>query len=555
MSKTRKIYNKRGLVVAFIIVFASLGTLLLINGFATVSPTSIGFESANDPKCTGGINTTAGNSNFAQDTSKKYEGTYSAKASYTGGGANAYARCVVTTSWVTGDEVWYGGAFFLPSGFSQSMQNQVDLMRWDNFSLNNASQDWGGIIIQNSDKQARLKRFNVSGDYTDVSTPFTFPENRWVWVEVHQKFSPTNGQAINEVYLDGALQSSSTTANTYGREITRIRYGLVAIGAGAQTNPLDLWLDRATISSTRVGPLSGSTTALAGDTNSDGKVDIVDLSTLLSRWGTNYAGADFNKDLTVNIFDLSILLSNYGKTSPPPTGTPINQTLGFNTLNSVVSDDFTGASGVKPDSTRWGAKTFTATNGSVVYWNGLNNVQLDGTGNLDIFAQKTASGWNSSWISGNKSYTGTRYVEARARVAGGSGPWSAPIWEWDAPYGATALENDVIEQLGTEPTSYHTTLHPIGVSASSKLNNTNQTLSNDYHTYGAAVYADRVDYYFDGAKIQTITKAELSNRWGFDTTAMVLNINLDMGGWGGTPSPSLPSPTHMLVDYIRVYTP
>lgn len=49
-----------------------------------------------------------------------------------------------------------------------------------------------------------------------------------------------------------------------------------------------------------------------GDINQDGKVDILDLSILLSHWQTTDAASDLNKDGTVNIFDLSILLSNYG---------------------------------------------------------------------------------------------------------------------------------------------------------------------------------------------------------------------------------------------------
>ena len=59
---------------------------------------------------------------------------------------------------------------------------------------------------------------------------------------------------------------------------------------------------------------SGTTpTPKPGDTNNDNVVNIIDLSTLLSKWNTNTPAADFNKDNTVNIFDLSILLSNYGK--------------------------------------------------------------------------------------------------------------------------------------------------------------------------------------------------------------------------------------------------
>jgi hypothetical protein len=48
------------------------------------------------------------------------------------------------------------------------------------------------------------------------------------------------------------------------------------------------------------------------DLNSDGVVNITDLSILLSSWNTTSATADINKDGTVNILDLSILLSNYG---------------------------------------------------------------------------------------------------------------------------------------------------------------------------------------------------------------------------------------------------
>ena len=50
---------------------------------------------------------------------------------------------------------------------------------------------------------------------------------------------------------------------------------------------------------------------LIGDMNNDGKVDIQDLSYLLSRWRTNDSRADLNRDGTVNIRDVSILLSNW----------------------------------------------------------------------------------------------------------------------------------------------------------------------------------------------------------------------------------------------------
>lgn len=56
-----------------------------------------------------------------------------------------------------------------------------------------------------------------------------------------------------------------------------------------------------------------STATELGDINKDSKVDIFDLSILLSRWQVQSSNesADLNNDGTVNVFDLSILLSNW----------------------------------------------------------------------------------------------------------------------------------------------------------------------------------------------------------------------------------------------------
>lgn len=53
------------------------------------------------------------------------------------------------------------------------------------------------------------------------------------------------------------------------------------------------------------------TPAQKSDFNNDGKVDIQDLSFLLTRWGTADTTADINKDGKVTIIDLSVVLSNW----------------------------------------------------------------------------------------------------------------------------------------------------------------------------------------------------------------------------------------------------
>ncbi|HWB38627.1 MAG TPA: Ig-like domain-containing protein [Candidatus Saccharimonadales bacterium] len=51
---------------------------------------------------------------------------------------------------------------------------------------------------------------------------------------------------------------------------------------------------------------------ISGDLNADHKVNIFDLSILLSHWGGHGSG-DFNKNGRVDIFDLSVLLSHWGQ--------------------------------------------------------------------------------------------------------------------------------------------------------------------------------------------------------------------------------------------------
>ncbi len=59
-------------------------------------------------------------------------------------------------------------------------------------------------------------------------------------------------------------------------------------------------------------PSSGTPQGKLGDLNSDGKVNIFDLSILLTRYNTTSKLADLNNSGKVNIFDLSILLSRWG---------------------------------------------------------------------------------------------------------------------------------------------------------------------------------------------------------------------------------------------------
>ncbi|MDF2460959.1 MAG: Dockerin type domain [Candidatus Saccharibacteria bacterium] len=64
------------------------------------------------------------------------------------------------------------------------------------------------------------------------------------------------------------------------------------------------------------------------DLNSDGKVDVMDFSILLSNWSKTASGlkGDLDGNGTVNIIDLSTLLSHWGSAVATPTPTPATPT-------------------------------------------------------------------------------------------------------------------------------------------------------------------------------------------------------------------------------------
>jgi chitodextrinase len=82
---------------------------------------------------------------------------------------------------------------------------------------------------------------------------------------------------------------------------TAYSYTVVATDAAGNVSPA-------------AGPLSITTLAQKpGDLNSDGNVDLIDLSILLSNWSsTTSPQYDINGNGVVDIFDLSVLLTNYG---------------------------------------------------------------------------------------------------------------------------------------------------------------------------------------------------------------------------------------------------
>jgi hypothetical protein len=217
---------------------------------AAVTPQEVNFETSGLQQfdqlnaSVGSLNAVAGG----------YGDAHAAEAKYAGGGENGYSRGIFNVDWHAGDDVWYSAAYYLPTGFKAAMQGQVALMRWDDYGAHPEGADYSGVVIYGGDKRARLIIDHIADhSQIELGPAFDLPEGRWFHIEVHQRLGATSG--LNEVYLDGTKISSSTKPNLEpGRGVDRIRYGIVAIASGSQTNPLNLRFDRATVSTSQVGP-------------------------------------------------------------------------------------------------------------------------------------------------------------------------------------------------------------------------------------------------------------------------------------------------------------
>jgi hypothetical protein len=79
------------------------------------------------------------------------------------------------------------------------------------------------------------------------------------------------------------------------------------------------------------------------DLNSDGVVDVIDLSILVSRWGSSDVTADINSDGVVDALDLSTLVSNWGAVSSSFTALLVTADGTLNTgataLRNILSDE------------------------------------------------------------------------------------------------------------------------------------------------------------------------------------------------------------------------
>lgn len=236
----------------------------------------------------------------------------------------------------------------------------------------------------------------------------------------------------------------------------------------------------------------------------------------------------------------------------------------------VWEDNFDGALGTSPDSTKWTYDIGRGQNGwgnaeFQYYTDRPENISMDGGGNLAIVSRKENFG--------GASYTSARIktegifdqvygrFEARIQLPSGRGLWPA-FWMLGTNITTVSWpqcgEIDIMEYRGQEPTIIHGSIHGPGYSGGNAVtetyNLTNSRFDTEFHVFTVEWGEDFIDYFMDGELYQSITPADASGEWVFNDSPFFLILNTAVGGtFVGDPSPSTTFPQTMLVDYIKVY--
>jgi len=232
----------------------------------------------------------------------------------------------------------------------------------------------------------------------------------------------------------------------------------------------------------------------------------------------------------------------------------------------VMSEEFNidGA----PDPSLWSYNLGTGSNGwgnneLQYYTDRPENVVVEG-GMLKITALK-APYMGSSYTSARiltKGKFEQKYgrIEARIKLPLGKGLWPA-FWMLGANSDTVTWpqcgEIDIMEYLGSKPTSMFGSVHGPGYSGGAAISKSfslpNDRFENDFHIFGIEWGENYINYYVDDVLYNQITPANVTGEWVFNQPFYII-LNMAVGGnFPGSPNSETVFPQTMIIDYVRVY--
>jgi len=236
------------------------------------------------------------------------------------------------------------------------------------------------------------------------------------------------------------------------------------------------------------------------------------------------------------------------------------------TMNQLVmQDEFDGAT---LNNAFWSYDIGTGSNGwgnneLEYYTDKPENIKVE-NGMLRITAVKESymgSGYTSARIL-TKGKFEQKYgrIEARIKMPYGKGLWPA-FWMIGANSSTVSWpqcgEIDIMEYLGSNPTSIFGTVHGPGYSGGSAITKSyslsNDRFDNDFHIFGIEWGENYINFYVDNVLYNQITPSKVTGEWVFNQPFYII-LNLAVGGnYPGSPNSETVFPQTMLVDYVRVY--
>ncbi|WP_445715877.1 glycoside hydrolase family 16 protein [Flavobacterium sp.] len=237
------------------------------------------------------------------------------------------------------------------------------------------------------------------------------------------------------------------------------------------------------------------------------------------------------------------------------------------TMNNLVMQDEFDVDGA-PNSTYWSYDIGTGNNGwgnneSQYYTSRPENVVVE-NGMLKITARQElymGSNYTSARIL-TKGKVEQKYgrIEARIKCPLGQGLWPA-FWmlgdDIDEVGWPNCGEIDIMEYLGSNPTTAFGTVHGPGYSGGQSISKnftlTNSRFDTDFHIFGIEWGEDYINYYIDDKLYNQITPEDVPGEWVFNKPFYII-LNMAVGGnLPGSPNSETTFPQEMLVDYVRIY--
>jgi beta-glucanase (GH16 family) len=232
-------------------------------------------------------------------------------------------------------------------------------------------------------------------------------------------------------------------------------------------------------------------------------------------------------------------------------------------------DDFDGPAGYTPDARLWRAELGAGgwgNNELQEYTNAVENLRLDGAGNLVIEARRSCDSFTSAKINTKETFAFTYgRAEARIRFPAGAGLHSA-FWllgtDIDEVNWPRSGEIDVVEVVN-DATGAFSALHgpvtelgtdPDGRWAQGRDVVEDMRLADDFHVYWVERKPGEIRMGVDEETTAVFTPATLGaeQQWVFEKPFYAI-LNVAVGGnWPGAVGADTVFPATMLVDWVRI---